>query len=102
MWQRGYPAAEYTVVYSDGTKGVYPVRLNQEIYFEGWQPQAGGNVFCRGMKIGYDTDRRPHFAYQWEWVNPHPEKEIAEIRIAIPNQWDFTHRLLAISVRALR
>ena len=102
MWQRGYPAAEYTVVYSDGTKGVYPVRLNQEIYFEGWQPQAGGNVFCRGLKIGYDTDRRPHFAYQWEWVNPHPEKEIAEIRITIPNQWDFIHRLLAISVRDIR
>jgi len=101
-WQRGYPAAEYTVIYSDGTKGVYPVRLNHEIYFENWQPQAGGTVFCRGMEIGYDADRLPHFAYQWEWVNPHPEKEIAEIRIAIPNQWDFTHRLLALSVRKLR
>ncbi len=101
-WQRGYPAAEYIIIYRNGTKGVYPVRLNHEIYFENWQPQAGGNVFCRGMKIGYNTDRRPHFAYQWEWVNPHPEKEIAEIRIAIPNQWDFTHRLLAISVRDIR
>jgi hypothetical protein len=101
-WQRGYPAAEYTVIYSDGTKGVYPVRLSHEIYFENWQPQAGGTVFCRGMEIGYDADRLPHFAYQWEWVNPHPEKEIAEIRISIPNKWDFIHRLLALSVRSLR
>ena len=102
MWQRGYPAAEYTVIYSDGTKGVYPVRLNQEIYFEAWQPQAGGIVFGRGMKIGYDADRKPHFAYQLEWVNPHPEKEIAEVRISIPNKWDFIHRLLALSVRSIR
>ncbi len=101
-WQRGYPAAEYTVVYADGTQGVYPVRLNQEIYFEDWQPQAGGTVFCRGMKIGYDADRRPHFAYQWEWVNPHPEKEVAEIQISIPNHWDFTHKLLALTLRAVR
>ena len=101
-WQRGYPAAECIVVYNDGTKGVYPVRLSHEIYFEDWQPQAGGAVFCRGMKIGYDTDRQPHFAYQWEWVNPHPEKEISEIRVSIPNKWDFTHRLLALSVRSLR
>ena len=101
-WQRGYPAAEYTVIYSDGTKGVYPVRLSHEIYFENWQPQAGGTVFCRGMEIGYDIDRQPHFAYQWEWFNPHPEKEIAEIRITIPNKWDFTHRLLALSVRSFR
>jgi len=99
-WQRGYPAVEYTVVYDDGTQSVHPARINQEIYFEDWQPQAGGTVFCRGMKIGYDADRLPHFAYQWELVNPHPEKEIAEIRIAIPNnKWDFTHRLLALTLR---
>ena len=30
------------------------------------------------------------------------KKEIAEVRISIPNQWDFTHRLLAISVRGIR
>ncbi len=102
MWQRGYPAAEYAVVYGDGAKVVYPVRLSQEIYFEDWQPQAGSAVFCRGMKIGYDADRRPHFAYQWEWVNPHPEKDVEEIRISIPNQWDFTHRLLALSLRTVR
>ena len=76
--------------------------MSQEIYFEDWQPQAGSAVFCRGMKIGYDAARRPHFAYQWEWVNPHPEKEIADVRISIPNQWDFIHRLLAISVRSLK
>ena len=102
-WQRGYPAVEYTVVYDDGTQSVNPARINQEIYFEDWQPQAGGTVFCRGMKIGYDADRLPHFAYQWELVNPHPEKEIAEIRIVIPdNKWDFTHRLLALTLRAVR
>ena len=102
MWQRGYPIAEYTVVYADGTQVVCPVHLNQEIYFEDWQPQAGSTVFGRGMKICYDADRKPHFAYQWEWVNPHPEKEIAEVRVSIPNQWDFTHRLLALSLRAVR
>ena len=101
-WQRGYPIAEYTVVYSDGTKEVYPVHLSQEIYFENWQPQAGSTVFCRGLKVGYDADRLPHFAYQWEWVNPHPDKEIAEVRVSIPNKWDFIHRLLAISARSLR
>ena len=102
MWQRGYPVAEYTIIYSDGTTGIYPVRLNQEIYFENRQPQAGSTVFCRGMKIAYDADRLPHFAYQWEWINPHPGKEITEIRIAIPNKWDFIHRLLALSVRSIR
>lgn len=102
MWQRGYPAAEYTVVYSDGTKSIYPLHLNHEIYFEDWQPQAGSTVFCRGMKVGYDGNLLPHFAYQWEWINPYPEKEIAEVRISIPNKWDFTHRLLALSVRSLR
>ena len=54
------------------------------------------------MKIGYDADRQPHFAYQWELVNPHPDKEITEVRISIPNQWDFTHRLLALSLRRVR
>ena len=101
-WQRGFPTAAYTVVYRDGTKEVCPVHLSQEIYFENWQPQAGSTVFCRGLKVGYDADRLPHFAYQWEWVNPHPDKEIAEVRVSIPNQWDFTHRLLAISVRSLK
>ena len=53
--------------------------------------------------ISCDADRLPHFAYQWELVNPHPEKEVAEIRIAIPdNKWDFTHRLLALTLRAVR
>ena len=102
MWQRGYPVAEYTVVYGDGTQDVYPVHVNQEIYFEDWQPQAGSTVFGRGMKICYDADRKPHFAYQWEWVNPHPEKEIAEVRVSVPNQWDFTHRLLALTLRDVR
>ena len=101
-WQRGYPVANYRVVYSDGTKEVIPIRLGAQIYWFGYQPMAGSCTHTRYMYIGYDSVKRPFFIYQYEWVNPHPQKEIVSIELAHDNPSKFRSLVFAISARELK
>lgn len=101
-WQRGYPVANYRVVYSDGTKEVIPIRLGAQIYWFGYQPMAGSCTHTRYMYIGYDSVKRPFFIYQYEWVNPHPQKEIVSVELAHDNPSNFRSLVFAISARELK
>ncbi|NLF93388.1 MAG: hypothetical protein GX564_05825, partial [Oligosphaeraceae bacterium] len=85
QWQLGYPIADYIVIYDDNSAEVVPIRLNLHCYWYDWQPQAGSTVFGRYLEILYDQDSKPHFLYQYEWVNPHPQKTIRSIRLTNPH-----------------
>lgn len=101
QWQLGYPIADYIVIYDDNSAEVVPIRLNLHCYWYDWQPQAGSTVFGRYMEILYDQDKKPHFLYQYEWINPHPQKTIRSIRLTNPYS-DFQGYLCALSGRLLR
>lgn len=101
-WHLGYPVANYQVIYGDGTKAVIPIRLGAHIYWFGYQPKAGSNTFTRYMEILYDNAKRPVFLYQYEWVNPHPEKEIAQIILSHDNPLPFKTLVFAVSVRDVK
>jgi hypothetical protein len=42
----------------------------------------GGTVFGRFIKIDYDTELRPYFLYQYEWINPRPEIPIRSLTLS--------------------
>lgn len=99
QWHIAFPIAVYTAVYADWSEVQIPIRLSHQIYFYNHQPQAGSTVFGRYMDITYNQEFQPQILYQYEWVNPHPEKEIKLIKLANPHQFDFDTRVFAISGR---
>ena len=101
-WQKGYPVANYQVIYSDGSKESVPVRLGAQLYWFGYQPMAGSCTHTRFMYIGYDFMKRPVFLYQYEWVNPHPEKKVEKIILSHDNPLDFQALVFAVSAREVR
>ncbi|NMA20428.1 MAG: hypothetical protein GX927_07595, partial [Lentisphaerae bacterium] len=73
--------------------------LSHQIYFYHYQPQAGSTVFGRYMDISYNAEFQPQILYQYEWVNPYPEKTIKLIKFANPHKFDFDTRIFAVSGR---
>ncbi len=102
QWHKGYPAADYRVTYADGSSANIPVRINMQIYYFNHQPQAGGTVFGRCMDITYDSEFKPQILYQYEWVNPHPDNEIASITFGHPHKLDFQTYVVAVTGRRPR
>jgi hypothetical protein len=99
QWHIAYPIAAYTAIYDDWSEVEIPIRLSHQIYFYHYQPQAGSTVFGRYMDISYNAEFQPQILYQYEWVNPYPEKTIKLIKFANPHKFDFDTRIFAVSGR---
>jgi hypothetical protein len=78
-WPYGYPAGDYIITYKDGSKEKLPVRIgeNIQLFDVPWWARAVNN--CRYEYYLKSNKGDYYFLYQWEWVNPCPEKEISQI-----------------------
>ncbi len=102
VWHRGYPVANHRIVYTDGTVAHIPIRLGAQIDWFQTQPASGIATDTRYMHIAYDQQNRAVFLYQYEWVNPHPEKPVKSLVIAHDNPLKFKSLIFAISRRNVK
>ncbi|MBE6402903.1 MAG: hypothetical protein E7039_04180 [Lentisphaerae bacterium] len=102
VWHRGYPIGNYKVIYSDNSIAEIPIRLGAQIDWFQVQPASGTATDTRYMHIMYDQQKRPVFLYQYEWVNPHPEKIVKSLVIAHDNPLKFKALTFAISKRNVK
>lgn len=102
VWHRGYPIANHKVVYTDNTTADIPIRLGAQIDWFQIQPASGIATNTRYMHIVYDQQKRPVFLYQYEWVNPHPEKVVKSLIISHSNPLKFKSLIFAISQREVK
>lgn len=99
-WRCGAPIATWNIRYTDGTQVPFVVRY-------GWNvgdadPTAGGRRQPYGRYIGDAryawTDADGATVYAHEWVNPHPEKEIASLVLG-PKPMMVGYELWALTAR---
>ena len=100
-WLYGRPSGDYYVHYADGSKVQLPLRLQDNVYFAGINPQFRSCINCRYVMPLKDASGNYLFLYQWEWVNPYPEKIIAGIELT-QTVVNFDLLLFAISGREVR
>jgi Glycosyl hydrolase family 20, domain 2/Glycosyl hydrolase family 20, catalytic domain len=100
-WIYGRPAGDYTVVYQDGSKVKLPLRMHNNIWKLAVNPIFRMSIGCRYVMPLKTTDGNNLFLYQWEWVNPFPEKKISSIEL-IQSIVDFDLMLFAVSGRKIK
>lgn len=98
----GYPFGDYLVHYSDGTKEKLPIRLKRNIDWMDVNPLFRATVENRYVLPIKLSNGNYNFLYQWEWVNPHPEKEIVKVSYQDDKNFDFNLLLFAVSGRNVR
>ncbi len=97
-WIYGRPAGDYNVVYQDGSKVKLPLRLDDNIGKAVINPLFRTSIGCRYILPLKTFDGNNVFLYQWEWVNPHPDKKITGIELT-QSVVDFDLLLFAVSGR---
>lgn len=100
-WLYGRPSGDYYVHYADGSQVLLPLRLQDNIYFAGANPKFRSCINCRYIMTLKDAAGDNLFLYQWEWVNPHPEKVITGIELT-QTVVNFDLLLFAISGREVK
>lgn len=101
-WIYGYPCGAYLVEYEDGKVVSLPLRDGMNIHW------IDGNSFMRStnenryVHILKDVHGNDLFLYQWEWINPYPQKKIAKVSIAHDDVFDLSLLLTAISGRKVQ
>lgn len=98
-WPYGYITGNYQVHYNDGTVRQLPVRLFWNIGLVNTNPlyrATNDNRYIMPLKV---SDGCYKFLYQWEWVNPFPEKKIEKITYADNGEFKFDIILASISCR---
>jgi len=98
-WPYGYVLGDYQVYYDDGTVEKMPVRLFWNIGITDINPlyrTTNDNRYVMPLKT---SDGGYRFLYQWEWVNPHPDKKIETITYVDNKEFNFKILLFAISCR---
>lgn len=98
----GFPAGDYYVHYEDGEVVKLPLRLGWNLYWLNAFPTERATPDNRYIYPLTDVNGNKKFLYQWEWVNPHPEKRITRVSYAHDGYFDFDVLLFAISGRKIR
>jgi hypothetical protein len=98
-WIYGFPVGRYLVKYSDGTEIKLKLRDGQNIHWLNSHPFFRATNDCRYTYPIKDILGNDLFLYQWEWVNPHPEKQIESVRMEPDNILKVTTMLFAVSGR---
>jgi hypothetical protein len=101
-WYYGFPVGDYQITYNDDSKVKIPLRLCDNIFFASCSPLIAVPSGCRyvmglkNIKGGYN------FLYQYEWINPYPEKQIKKIEYIRDGVYDLKIALMAVSVRKIK
>ena len=94
-------AGNYTVQYADGSRAVLPVRLTGNV--KRFDTTAPATRAALETRLYVDAQRHCRIAlstlFQWEWINPHPEREIVGVVAEHDNLLDVSLVVLAISGR---
>jgi hypothetical protein len=88
-WPYGFPCGDYMVRYEGRSESVLPLRFEYNIR------RFNVPSINRATKDGADVH-----LFQWEWVNPWPNKRIVYVDVRHDNELDVSLVLLAISGRA--
>ena len=98
-WLYGYSAGDFSVQYADGFTATIPMRLY--ITFN-WLDvnhlyrATSDNRYVLPLQSG---DGRYLFLYQYEWINPYPDKKINSIKFIPCSDFDFELQLFAVTLR---
>ncbi len=96
-WHYGEPAGDYIVTYQDGSTVTVPLRLQHNIGLSDAPPEAGICLECRYVRWFKKQDGSSFPGYQFNWVNPNPDKEISTLTIRHDNHREFTIFLYALT-----
>jgi hypothetical protein len=100
-WLYGWPCGEYVVHYEDGDTALLPVRLTMNIRrfdTDSGNKSTNNNRYVLTVK---DANQADVHLFQWEWVNPKPDKRILRVVARHDNELDVTLILLAVSGRSV-
>ena len=98
-WPYGFPCGDYAVHYEDGSESVLPLRFEYNIRrfdVPSINRATNDNRYIHTLKGADGTDVH---LFQWEWVNPWPNKRIVRVDVRHDNELDVSLVLLAISGR---
>lgn len=98
-WIYGWPCGDYIVHYEDGETQKLPVRLSMNIRRFDTSARNRATNNNRYVYTVKDANRKNVHLFQWEWVNPRPEKKITNITMKHDNELDVSLVLFAISGR---
>ena len=101
-WYYGFPLGDYQIVYNDNSKVKIPLRLCDNIYFANCPPLNAIPIGCRYIMPLKNINGNYNFLYQYEWVNPYPEKKIKKIKYIHDGVYNLEIALLALSTRQLK
>ena len=99
-WPYGFPCGDYVVRYEDGSQSVLPLRFEYNIRrfdVPSINRATNDNRYVHTLK---GADGADVHLFQWEWVNPWPDKRIVGVDVRHDNELDVSLVLLAISGRA--
>ena len=98
-WPYGFPCGDYVVHYEDGTESELPLRFEYNIRrfdVPSINRATNDNRYIHTLK---GPDGADAHLFQWEWVNPWPDKEIVCVDVRHDNKLDVSLVLLAVSGR---
>jgi hypothetical protein len=102
-WPNGFPCGDYEVEYEDGTSTKAPIRLFNNVYWMDSDPiSALITLNNRYVLTKKTSGGQELFFYQWEWVNPYPQKKIMNITCSNKYEFEFDVFLFAVSGRDVK
>ena len=96
-YHRGEPAGEYTVFYENGSKAVIPIRVQWNISKSDLSQEKAFTLECRAMHREKDASGKMINFYQFEWINPFPEKRIVKVELTQDRRFFYETSCYALS-----
>ncbi|MBN1676372.1 MAG: family 20 glycosylhydrolase [Kiritimatiellae bacterium] len=100
-WLYGWPCGDYIVHYADGETQKLPVRLTMNIRRFDTRSNNRATNENRYVLAFKDANQTPIHLFQWEWVNPHPEKRIDRVSVRHDKRLNVSLILFAVSGRSV-
>jgi len=98
-WPYGYISGEYQIHYADGAIEKLLIRHCWNICFADSNPLYRNTNDNRYIMPLETSDGGYRFLYQYEWVNPYPDKKIEKITYLDNGEFHFNILLFALSYR---
>ncbi len=95
----------YEVLYADGSQEAVEIRFGENIanaHLRFGEDVTACCYWAEPAWEGRDEGGRPITLYRYEWINPHPGKEISSVRLRLAGAEGEIHLLALTGVRAAR
>ena len=100
-WPYGFPCGDYVVCYEDGARTVLPLRFEHNIRRFDVPVENRATNDNRYVHTFKDANGGDIHVFQWEWVNPLPDRRIVSIEVRHDDELDVSLVLLAMSGRSI-